>query len=146
MAIRGDPLTVQYTAINTSTNSGQTGDASNHTLRVNTDGISAVPTNTPVEVDAVFEPGEYSLLLTAGEMNGNFIKLTGLSSTPNVQIIGVPLTTERGLMPQNTDWTDARAAKLDFLDAFISSRCAGSSSGGGSGGGGGQLGSVADSR
>lgn len=99
MAIRGVGITVQYVAWNTSTNAGATGDAGNHTLRRVKDGVSAAPTNAPSEVDATNAPGVYSLALTAAEMTCDCITLCGKSSTANVVLMPLTITTEHGVLP-----------------------------------------------
>ena len=96
MAIKDQALTVCYVAWNTSTNAGQTGDASNHTLKVVQDGTEGNPTNSPSEVDSTTLKGVYKIALTAGDMNYNCVVLGGASSTANVVIIPVIIVTERG--------------------------------------------------
>ena len=108
MAIKNQSITIQYVAWDTFNNVGKTGDVSNHTLRIVTDGTSAAPANSPSEIDATNIPGIYKITLTAGEMNSNVITLGGKSSTANVVIIPVQITTERG------DVTGVRA-KTDQL-------------------------------
>jgi hypothetical protein len=96
MAIKNQALTVCYVAWNTSTNSGQTGDSANHTLKLVQDGTEANPTNSPSQVDATNLPGVYKLALTAADVNFNCIVLAGKSSTANVVIIPLVIITERG--------------------------------------------------
>jgi hypothetical protein len=100
MPLKGLSITITYTAWNTSTNIGQTGDVANHTLRIIKDGTAAAPTNTPTEVDATNCPGEYKLTLTTTETTADTVKLAGKSSTANVVIIPVSLVTEHGSLPQ----------------------------------------------
>jgi hypothetical protein len=76
----------------------------NHTLRVITDGTAAAPDNSPAEVDATNCPGEYKIELSASEMNGDSIILCGKSSTSDVVIIPVKLTTEQGLL-ESSRWS-----------------------------------------
>jgi hypothetical protein len=99
MAIRGVSVTISYVAWNTSSNSGQTGDVGNHTLRVIKDGTPAAPTNSPAEVDAAHCPGIYSLTLTATEMTCDTMVVAGKSSTAGVTLIPVQITTEHGVLP-----------------------------------------------
>jgi hypothetical protein len=149
MATRGVSMTIQYVAVDTTTNMGKTGDAANHTLRWVKDGTPAAPTNSPAEVDATNCPGIYKLTLTASETNCNIGTLGGKSSTANVAIIPITIQFERlpdaapgasggvpviGQAPlTNLDaavssradaayYTSARAANLDNLDAAISTR------------------------
>ena len=96
MAVKNQALTICYTAWNTSTNAGQTGDAANHTLKVVQDGTEGNPTNGPSQVDATDMPGVYKLALTAADMNFNCVVLGGISSTANVVIIPLVIVTERG--------------------------------------------------
>lgn len=99
MALKNQALTICYVAWNTSSNAGQTGDASNHTLKIVQDGSEANPTNSPSEVDATNLPGVYKLALTSGDMNYNCVVLGGKSSTSNVSIIPLVIVTERGVLP-----------------------------------------------
>jgi len=99
MALKNQAITVEYYAWNTSTNSGQTADAGNHTLKLIQDGTEAAPTNSPAEVNSTTCPGLYKLALTAGDMNFNVVTLAGKSSTANVVIIGPQIVTERGVLP-----------------------------------------------
>ncbi len=99
MPLKNQALTVCYVAWNTSTNQGQTGDASNHTLKVVQDGTEASPTNSPSEVDSTNLKGVYKLALTSGDMNYNNVLLGGASSTANVVIIPINIMTERGVLP-----------------------------------------------
>jgi hypothetical protein len=149
MATRGVAITIQYTAWNTSTQTGQTADAANHTLRWIKDGVAAAPTNTPTEVDATNCPGVYKIALTASETDCSIGTLCGKSSTADVSIIPITIQFERlpdaapganggvaiiGSAPltnldvavstraSGADYTAARAAKLDNLDATITSR------------------------
>lgn len=90
----GQPVTLQYLALNTSTNVGQTGDVANHTLRWVKDGVSAAPANSPVEVDAVNAPGVYQVTLVTAEASCQSGTLAGKSSTANVNIIPRMITFE----------------------------------------------------
>jgi hypothetical protein len=99
MALKNQALTVSYTAWDTVNQTGKTADGGNHTLRVIKDGVASAATNTPSEVDSTNAPGEYSLALTAGEMNANFVKVAGKSATAGISIIPVPIVTERGVLP-----------------------------------------------
>lgn len=107
MAIRNQALTVNFLAWNTSTNAGQTGDSANFTLRLIKDGgTPAAPTNSISEPDATNMPGTYELALTATEMDADFVTLHGISSTGNVVIIPLHITTESGdlaVMDANID-------------------------------------------
>ena len=133
MATYGKSMTVTYTAWDTSANTGKTGDVANHTLRWIKDGASAVPTNSPSEVDAANAPGEYKVTLTAAEAQTAIGKLAGVSSTANVSIVPVQITFEHipdaapdaaGGLPIS----DAGGLDLDTLlgrlDAAISTRMA----------------------
>ena len=85
-------LIINYTAWNTATNAGQTGDAANHALRWIKDGIAAAPQYTPSEVDPVNAPGIYRILLSSTERVCDVGTLCGTSSTANVIIIPLTLT------------------------------------------------------
>jgi len=99
MALKNQPITVCYTAYDATTGLRKTGDAANHTIYVIKDGSSAPTTNAPAEVDAAHAPGEYSVSLTAAEMNANTVAVTGRSTTASVEIVPVKITTERGVLP-----------------------------------------------
>src|SRR6516162_1890321 len=99
MAIRGVSITLQYLAFNVSTGAYVTGDVANHTLRWIKDGVSAAPTNAAAEVDATNAPGAYKVTLVAAEMTCDTGMLHGKSSTANVIIIPVQVTTEHGVLP-----------------------------------------------
>lgn len=105
MAIKSESITIQYIAWNTLSNCGETGDSANHTLRVITDGTAAAASNAPSEIDATNAPGVYKITLTAGEMAGDYVSLVGKSSTANVVIIPVSISTERGIVSTNLDAT-----------------------------------------
>lgn len=139
MAIKAVQLVMTYTAWDTSSQSGATGDAGNHTLRLIRDGVPAVPTNAPVEVDAVFVKGSYSLLVTAAEMTVDSITLGGVSSTPNVSIIPQTITTEGGVLTEveaETDLIQAQTDKLTFTGSLVNATVQASGGGGGGGPGG----------
>ena len=95
MASKGQSLTVQYVAWDTSANAGKTGDVANHTLRWVKDGTSAEPDNSPAEVDAVNAPGVYRITLTAEECDCWVGTLCGKSSTANVSIMPLTVTFEQ---------------------------------------------------
>lgn len=129
MAIKNQSLIVHFVAWDSAAAAARSGDAANFTLRVIKDGVAAAPTNAPAEVDATNAPGVYKLTLTAAEMNADAITVAGKSSTANVSIIPMHVTTERGLIDAAVstraaaaDYTGARAAKIDLLDAAISTR------------------------
>jgi hypothetical protein len=86
-----------YIAWNTLTNSGKTGDSGNHTLKLVKDGTETNPTNSPSEVDGLNCPGLYKITLTGEEMNAGVVTLAGISSTSNVIIVPVQLTTQAAL-------------------------------------------------
>jgi hypothetical protein len=98
MAIKNQAIVICYTAWNTSAAQGQASDAANHTLRAIVDGVGQAVTGTPAEVDPTNAKGEYAVTLTTGNMNGDFVKFCGASSTANVVIIPIPIATERGLV------------------------------------------------
>ena len=98
MAIKGVGITVSYTAWNTNTNGPQTGDAANHTVKLLRDGVESAATNAPAEVDSISFKGEYKITLTNAEMTCDFITIGGVSSTANVALIPVKITTEHGVL------------------------------------------------
>jgi len=116
VAIKNQSIIVTYTAWDSAAQAPKAGDVANHTLRVITDGTSNVPSNVASEVDAVNAPGEYKITLTAGEMNGNFIVLAGVSATANVVILPVKIGTERGLVDQSLSTTESNIRGADSDD------------------------------
>ena len=95
MAIFGVALNgLCYQAWNANTDSGQTADAGNHTLKLVRDGSESIPTNNPTEVDSTNCPGLYQINLTSYEMSANTVVLMGKSSTAHVSIIPVTITTQ----------------------------------------------------
>lgn len=91
MPAKGESLTLQFVAWDTSANSGKTGDSANFTLRWVKDGTSAAPSNSPSEIDATNLPGVYKITLTASEASCNVGTLGGKSSTSNVSIIPITI-------------------------------------------------------
>lgn len=98
MALKNVTLTVEFMAWDTANSAGKTGDSGNFTLKVIKDGTSGAATNAAAEIDATNCPGLYKIVLTATEMNGNCICLHGKSSTANVVIIPVQITTDQGTL------------------------------------------------
>ena len=95
MAMMNHERTVCFTVWDTNANRGITGDLANLTIRLVLDGDVAVPTNDVQEVDADVLPGIYSLILTSDEMNHNSVSVGGKSSTTNVIVIPIHITTEQ---------------------------------------------------
>lgn len=98
MPISGQPLQgLCYIAWNTAAESGKTGDAANHTLRLIRDGVELVPTGIPSEVDSTNCPGLYQINLAAAEMTATTVVLAGKSSSANVIIIPVQLSVNQAI-------------------------------------------------
>jgi len=93
MAIKNKALTVTFSVVDASTGTGKTGDAGNLTMRMVCDGAEVTPAAAPAEVDATNAPGTYKIALTAAEMNYDFVRLAGKSSTANVVVIPVDIQT-----------------------------------------------------
>lgn len=89
MALYGVSFVLTYVAWDTAANAGKTADAGNHTLRWVKDGVSALPTNSPSEVDATNLPGLYKVTITATEAQATFAALGGKSATAGVSIMPV---------------------------------------------------------
>jgi hypothetical protein len=133
MPVRAQPFTFQFTAWNTSTNRGQTGDAAHLTLRATGDGAEFAPSASPTEVDATNLPGLYSIALTGAEMNYGSITLAGTSSTANVVIIPVTYVTDEAVAAATlygadgsllVDWTEmdvGGTAPLPNCEVWVSS-------------------------
>ena len=114
MAIKNQSYTVNFLAWDTSANAGKTGDLANFTLRIIKDGgAPAVQTNTVTEPDATNLPGVYELVMTAAEINANFITLGGISSTANIVIFPLFITTERGNLATVDTVVDGIQTDLD---------------------------------
>jgi len=79
-------MTITYLAWNFTTQTGQIGDATNHTLKLIKNGAETSPSATPSEVDSTLAPGTYSISLSPSEFAG-FTTLCGKSSTNGVSII-----------------------------------------------------------
>src|SRR5262245_27201836 len=94
MASRGQTVTINFVAWDTTNNVGKTGDSANFTLRWIKDGSSNAPTNTCTQVDSTNAPGVYSLVLTATECTCDVGTLAGKSSTSGVSIMPLTLTFE----------------------------------------------------
>jgi len=121
MAIRGVALLITYSAVDTSTGVGKTGDVANHTMNVLVDAAAAAATNTPTEVGN----GEYELLLTAAEMDAGHVTVYGSSATANVVLIPRKITTGQlvTLSPAvGTATPAARAGTAILLDLFRTER------------------------
>ena len=93
MAVKNKALTVTFSVVDASTGTGKTGDAGNLTMRTICDGTEVTPAAAPAEVDAANAPGTYKIALTAAEMNYDFVRLAGKSSTANVVVIPVDIQT-----------------------------------------------------
>ena len=95
MALYGVEFVCQYTAWDTSANSGKTGDQGNHTLYWVKDGTASAATNAAAEVDATNCPGTYKVTITATEAQCIFGTLAGKSATANVVLIPTHIAFER---------------------------------------------------
>lgn len=115
MAIKNVSITISYIAWNSSTDIGQTGDATNHSIYLLQDGALNAATNIPSEVSAANSPGLYKLVLTAAEMNYSSITVCGKSSTPNVYIKPYEILTDQGYLSSITGTGD-NTVTLTVLD------------------------------
>jgi len=145
LATRGIAHTVQFVAWDSGANAGKTGDGANFTLRWVKDGTSAALTTTTVtEIDSTNCPGLYKVGISSTESDCNIGTLAGKSSTSGVSVVPVTIqferlpdaaptaaggvrdtyriggTTQTGL-DLGVNWTAARAAKVDYLDAAVTS-------------------------
>jgi len=97
MAIKGKQLTVNFLVWDTVNNCGKTGDANNITLRIIRDGtVLTVNAGRVSHVNSSSTPGIYQITLTAQEMSGDFICVSGISSTAGVVVYPAFVQTERG--------------------------------------------------
>src|ERR1041384_3107401 len=116
MPIQGQQLDgLCYIAWDVAFNRGKTGDSGNHVLRIIRDGAELVPANAPSEVDGGNCPGLYKINLTDSEMRGSVVTLAGRSTTANVVIVPVQLTTLAAaqfatyvISRTSTIWTDSQ--------------------------------------
>ena len=90
-----------------------TGDAANITANVRIDGgaANAVDDTNPTEL----EDGQYAFDITAVESNGDSISIAPVSSTANVNVIGMP-----GALYTRTDVSGVEA-KVDTIDTNVDS-------------------------
>lgn len=106
MAIRGNAITIGFTAWDYALNIPKTADTGAMIIQLVLDGAAPVPsTNSPLEVDAVNSPGKYKLTLTAAEMNHNVISVSGKSSANVALFFGGDIITEQNYVTntyQNT--------------------------------------------
>ncbi|MDR0307636.1 MAG: hypothetical protein LBI42_12480 [Chitinispirillales bacterium] len=97
MAIRNQELTVNFLVWDTENNCGKTGDAANITLKIIKDGaVFNVNAGRVTEVSAANTPGIYQIILTASEMDANFICVSGVSSSNKVVVYPAFIQTESG--------------------------------------------------
>ncbi len=101
--VKGQALTICYTAWNTSTNQGQTGDEANHTIKLVQDGTEASPTNSPEEVNPINAPGTYKLDLDGADTDFGCIVVCGISMTANVVIVPLVIATTASDEPTGID-------------------------------------------
>ena len=115
MAIKNQVLTVSYYAWDTGESEGKTGDVAQHTIYVAIDGVANAADNSPAEVDATNLPGVYKIELTAAEMNGDHILVSGVSATADIIIVPISITTERGNLATIDTVVDTIQASTDNL-------------------------------
>ena len=86
---------VSVLAVNPTTGSGVTGDASNITAQISKDGGSAAATNdtNPTELNATHHPGIYLFDLTQAETNANMVIISAKSTTHPVAFDPVTIFT-----------------------------------------------------
>lgn len=117
-----------------------TGESANITLKTKiSGGSSATTTNSPTEVNATDEPGWYEVEMTAAEMNGDLIYVSGSCSTSGIRIRPTVIATipgsNAGVKADLVDSPNATAlsavaaairteltTELGRIDATISSR------------------------
>lgn len=89
---RGESITQNYRAVSAVTGQPISGDQANHTLKITADGVQVSPAHSPASLGS----GEYSLVLNAGENDGEFMSITGTSSTGSVLVIPARWRNETG--------------------------------------------------
>lgn len=87
MPARGDSLVVTYMAWDFVTQTGRTGDSTNHILKLLLDGREISPSNNPTEIDSAGLPGMYNLTVTPAETQCAILIVCGMSSSTGVSII-----------------------------------------------------------
>ncbi len=127
MAARGKAITLTYFAWNTSDNAYQPVDAANHTLWLIRDGVCDSPTNLPEDVaeqssssssgtcNDCGDVGACRIALTAAEMDARSITISGCSTTADVVIIPVSVTTYPGELDDIFDGTGAVVTLLKLV-------------------------------
>lgn len=97
MTSRGQSFVATYMAWDTSTNVFAKGDAANHTIVLNRDGVIAAATNAVTEISSstVTVTGAYALALTTAEATCNTIWIGGQSSSANISIIPITFAMEQ---------------------------------------------------
>ncbi len=126
MAIKNRAITANYTAWDTSSNVGKTGDAANHNLFVVLDGSISATNNSGAEVSATACAGLYKVALDAAETNGNAYTVCGNSNTGNISIIPTTYTTERGKVADiltDTSAVDSTSKMRTFLTGANTAVC-----------------------
>lgn len=122
MPAKGNAVTIQYFAWNSLTGGYQSGDVSNHNVRIIKDGNVIVPSNDPLEITDVNAPGVYKLTLSDSENNGSFMSVVGVSSTDHVSILPVNWSNEHYLAPNGLDGLSIDApngAAENFKEALV---------------------------
>lgn len=92
-------------AFDTTTGLPKTGDQANISVFVSKDYAAPVQTadTSATQVDATKDPGTYIVDATQAETNGEILKISATSSTPNVQVIGAPVYIKTDQPAVNTD-------------------------------------------
>ncbi len=85
MATKDAAITTTFLAWDVNAGQGKTG-LSDFTIRGVSDGVVFTPAASPVEKDATNLKGVYSLTLTAGENDGDFMAVGGISATADIEI------------------------------------------------------------
>ena len=108
-----------YAYDTSSNNDPKTGDAGNITAEISIDGGASAATNdaNPTEIDATDHPGIYLFDTTAAEMTGDLIVITPVSSTGNIELAPVVITTRsRTGFKKNTAYSNLTFEMLDTAD------------------------------
>ena len=118
----GVSATVNFLAWDTANNVGKTGDSGNFTLRLIKDGgVAGAPTNAGSisEPDSTNLKGVYEITLTATEMQAAVITLGGVSSTSDIVIYPLFLTTTTPANYKADVSALATAAALATVDTIV---------------------------
>lgn len=108
-----------YAYDTSSSNDPKTGDAGNITAQISKDGAASAATNdtNPTELDSTNHPGVYLFDTTATEMTADLAVIDASSSTANIELVPVWITTKaRTGFKKNTAYSNFTVTMFDTAD------------------------------